>query len=128
MDASPSPHDPPFSSYEQISCKTESQMHQNRCLLYSTNSKTSITAVSSKWKEINKLNQKNVLTSKGILEIRTVPKFSQKYPILPYPYVKFEVKNDGDFTEHVRPTVLELCRNLVRKWVPDPTEMVPPNF
>ncbi len=47
----------------------------------------------------------------------------QNFCKMPYPYVEFDKKHDGDVAESVRPTILELFPNFVQKWRSKPRKM-----
>ncbi len=70
-------------------------------------------AVSAKSNYFDKLTRKKCpYHNKGIFEDL---EFSNIFPKVQHPYVEFDWKQDGDVSEPVRPTVLELCPNSLIK-------------
>ncbi len=86
---------------------------------------TGPTTLLLKSNKYDKLTQKNVLTSKGILYNLHVSKI---FGSVPNRYVKLDKKHDVDVAEPVRSTVLELCPNFLQKWAPESPKMVSPQF
>ncbi len=73
------------------------------------------------FQEIWEIDQKKCpYYSKGILYNFHVSKI---FGDVPYPYLKFDGKHDGNGPEPVWLTVLELWPNFVQKWGPEPAEM-----
>ncbi len=67
----------------------------------------------------------SLLYGKGALDNLPVSKI---FAEVISPYVKFVEKHDGDVAEPIRLTVLELRSNFLKKWGPEQSKVVSPQF